>query len=75
MNYLNGRQQIVQIVSEHSGYEEVIQGIPQGSIQGPRLHYYYIILLVLMIYVSSFLSMSYLQTTHVFLGLGITLNY
>ena len=37
MNYLNGRQQYVQIDNVHSGFEKVIHGIPQGSILGPRL--------------------------------------
>ena len=37
VNYHNGRQQYIQIDNVHSGYKEVIHGIPQGSIIGPRL--------------------------------------
>ena len=42
MTYINGRQQYVPIDNVHSGYEEVIHGIPQGSILGPRLFITYI---------------------------------
>ena len=42
MTYLNGRQQYVQIDNAHTGYKEVIHGIPQGSILGPRLFITYI---------------------------------
>ena len=42
VNYLNGRQQYVQIDNVHSSYKEVIHGIPQGSILGPRLFITYI---------------------------------
>ena len=42
MNYLNGRQQYVQIDNVHSGLKKVIHGIPQGSILGLRLFITYI---------------------------------
>ena len=42
MNYLNGRQQCVQIDNVQSGYNKVIHGIPQGSILGPRLFMTYV---------------------------------
>ena len=42
MNYLCGRQLYVQIDSVHSGYKEVIHGIPQDSILGPILFITYI---------------------------------
>ena len=37
MNYLNVRQQHVQIDNVHSGFKKVIHGIPHGSIRRPRL--------------------------------------
>ena len=42
MNYLNGRQQYVQIDNVHSGFKKEIHDIPQGSILGPRLFITYI---------------------------------
>ena len=40
VNYLNCRQQYVQIDNVHSVYREVIHGISQGSILEPRLFLY-----------------------------------
>ena len=42
LNHLSGRQQYVQIDNVHSGHKEVIHGINQGSILGPRLFINYI---------------------------------
>ena len=42
VNYLNGRQQYVQIDNAHTGYKEVIHGTTHGSVLGPRLSITYI---------------------------------
>ena len=42
VNNLNGRQLYVHIDNVHSGYKEVIHGIPQGSILGPILFITYV---------------------------------
>ena len=72
MNYLNDRQQYVQIDNVHSCYKKVIHHIPQGSILGPRLFITYI---NDMCNVSSFFKYILFADTQVFLYLAMTLNY
>ena len=50
----------------------MIHGIPHGSLLGPRLIITHI---NDMCNISSFLSISYLQMTQLFLDLAMTLNY
>ena len=66
MNYLSGRQRYVQIDNVHSGHKEVMDGIPEGSILGPRLF---------ITYFNDMCNISYLQLTYLISDQGMALNY
>ena len=42
LNYLSGRKQYVEIENTKSGYQNIICGVPQGSILGPLLYLIYV---------------------------------